>query len=56
MIVTERCHYCKYIADNGTYHYPFCDYLEKVGHRRGCPAGDECDKFEEKEVKKERCR
>ena len=27
---------------------PCCDYILIAGKSRGCPAGDECDKFEEK--------
>lgn len=44
--MTERCKLCLYYCScDGHYVYPTCDYLLKTGRRRGCPAGDDCDKF-----------
>lgn len=46
-VVTERCRSCIYYRTNSTGHsgLPTCDYILIEGHRRGCPAGDECDKY-----------
>ena len=38
---------CRYKASE--YAPNGCDYLSIVGHSRGCPAGEECTKFEEGE-------
>ena len=44
--VTERCRSCLYFCScDGHYILPTCDYFLKTGRRRGCPAGDACDKF-----------
>ena len=44
--MTERCKACLYYCNcDGHYIYPTCDYMLTTGKRRGCPAGDECDKF-----------
>ena len=44
--MTERCKDCVYYCNcDGHYMYPTCDYILMTGRRRGCPAGDECDKF-----------
>ena len=44
--MTERCRSCfYYTSDYGHFICPTCDYILIEGHRRGCPAGDECDKF-----------
>lgn len=46
MVVTERCRECLYFCScNGHYVCPTCDYFLITGKRRGCPAGDNCDKF-----------
>lgn len=47
-LVTERCEKCKYKGEV-LFGEPCCDYILIVGKSRGCPAGDECDKFEEDE-------
>ena len=45
-VVTERCKACLYYCScDGHYILPTCDYFLKTGERRGCPAGDDCDKF-----------
>ena len=46
-VVTERCKSCIYYRTNSTGHtcVPSCDYILIEGHSRGCPAGDECDKY-----------
>ena len=46
-LVTERCEKCKYKGEV-MFWEPCCDYILIAGKSRGCPAGDECDKFEEK--------
>ena len=46
-LVTERCEKCKYKGEV-MFWEPCCDYILITGKSRGCPAGDECDKFEEK--------
>ena len=41
----EKCKRpCRYRAK--TYDVNGCDYLYLTGKLRGCPAGEECDKFE----------
>ena len=45
-LVTERCEKCKYKGEV-LFGEPCCDYILIAGKSRGCPAGDECDKFEE---------
>lgn len=45
-VVTKRCKDCVYYAcDYGHFVCPTCDYYLITGKRRGCPAGDDCDKF-----------
>lgn len=46
-VVTKRCMSCIYYRTNSTGHsvLPTCDYILIEGHRRGCPAGDECNKY-----------
>lgn len=45
-VVTERCKECLFFCDNiNHFIIPTCDYFLIKGERRGCPAGDECDKF-----------
>lgn len=45
-VVTERCRECLYFCNNDCHFIvPTCDYFLITGKRRGCPAGDECDKF-----------
>ena len=46
-LVTERCEKCKYKGEV-MFWEPCCDYILIAGKSRGCPAGDECDKLEEK--------
>lgn len=50
-----RCIKCKYSFTPNTFStIILCDYLDKTGHRRGCPA-ENCDKFEpRKELRKGR--
>ena len=49
-VVTKRCRGCLYFCQNGNHFIvPTCDYFLKTGKLRGCPAGDECDKFLSKE-------
>ena len=45
--VTERCRSCIYYRTNSTGHscVPSCDFILIEGYRRGCPAGDACDKY-----------
>ena len=46
MYVTERCRRCRhhgYVCFGDL----CCDYMYRTGKPRGCPAGDDCDKFEE---------
>ena len=45
-LVTERCEKCKYKGEV-LFGESCCDYILIAGKSRGCPAGDECDKFEE---------
>ena len=47
-LVTKRCEKCKYKGEV-LFGEPCCDYILIAGKSRGCPAGDECDKFEEDE-------
>ena len=44
-VCTERCWECNY---NGRIMFDelCCDYMLITGEKRGCPAGDKCDKFE----------
>ena len=46
-VVTKRCKSCIYYRTNSTGHtgMPTCDFILIEGHSRGCPAGDECDKY-----------
>lgn len=45
-VVTKRCQACFYYAsDYGHFICPTCDYFLITGKRRGCPAGDDCNKF-----------
>lgn len=46
MPVTKRCRTCFYFCNNDRHFIcPTCDYMLITGHMRGCPAGDECDKY-----------
>lgn len=47
-VVNERCAYCEYHGHLGSHNKGqlICDYINIVGHSRGCPAGAGCDKFE----------
>ena len=47
-LVTKRCEKCKYKGEI-LFGESCCDYILIAGKSRGCPAGDECDKFEEDE-------
>ncbi len=42
-LVSERCKKCVYVGGYGT--RICCDYILYTKERRGCPAGDKCDKF-----------
>ena len=47
----RRCYECKYRTSykkNGTDFY--CEYIFHTGHRRGCPPGEECEKFEQRKI------
>ena len=46
-LVTKRCEKCKYKGEV-LFGEPCCDYILIAGKSRGCPAGDGCNKFEEK--------
>ena len=52
-LVSERCKNCRYKGEV-LFGELCCDYILITGEKRGCPAGDECDKFEEKEQMKYR--
>ena len=44
--VMKKCKYSyRYNSSSNTY----CDYMTKVGHRRGC-SPEACDKFEKRKV------
>ena len=47
-LVSERCEKCKYKGEV-FFGELCCDYILIKSEKRGCPAGDECDKFEENE-------
>lgn len=52
-MVSERCNTCTHVAylsilEQGS-NIPCCLYILDTGKARGCPAGDECDKYEEKD-------
>ena len=47
-LVSERCENCKYKGEV-LFGELCCDYILITSEKRGCPAGDECDKFEEEE-------
>lgn len=47
MLCTERCKACTY-GGIVMYTTTSCDYMYSTGEPRGCPAGDDCDKFEER--------
>ena len=47
-LVSERCEKCKY-KGAVLFEELCCDYILITGEKRGCLAGDECDKFEENE-------
>lgn len=46
-VCTKRCSSCYFgttyarMSDGQR----ICDYILITGHRRGCPAGDDCDKY-----------
>ena len=46
-LLTERCLTCKYCERLGESRYDdyFCAYILQKKMRRGCPAGDGCDKY-----------
>lgn len=46
-MVTDRCKRCKY-SGTVAYEVPCCDYCFLTGKMRGCPSGDECNKFDDK--------
>ena len=45
-VVTERCKGCIYSGEI-LFGEPCCDYILITGKPRGCPAGDECDKYDD---------
>lgn len=50
-VCTPRCKTCKHHTNvtgliNGEGNLA-CAYIIDTHHRRGCPAGDKCDKYEE---------
>ena len=47
MLCTKRCKRCEY-SGIVMYTTTSCDYMYITGKPRGCPAGDDCDKFEER--------
>ena len=48
-VVTERCKGCIYSGEI-LFGESCCDYILITGKKRGCPAGDECDKYDKEEV------
>ena len=48
---TKKCKRCFY-SFNHSAHLPTCDYILITGHRRPCPAGDNCTEFTTKRKKK----
>ena len=44
-VCTERCWECKYHGEI-MFDELCCDYMLITNNKRGCPAGDKCDKFE----------
>ena len=42
-LVSKRCETCKYKGEV-LFGELCCDYILITGKKRGCPAGDECDK------------
>ena len=46
-LVSEKCKKCKYKGEI-LFGELCCDYIWITGKRRGCPAGDECNKFKKK--------
>lgn len=49
MSKNPKCKSCKYRGTN--YIGNGCDYIEFIGHSRGCPV-EECDKYEKKPRKR----
>ena len=47
-VCTKRCKGCRNSESVDLYVY--CMYADKKGHRRGCPAGKDCTKFERKGI------
>ena len=45
MTVTDRCKSCAYYCTESHQIAPSCDYILYTGHRRGCPAGNQCNKY-----------
>lgn len=45
-LVSKRCEKCKYKGEL-LFGKLCCDYILITSKKRGCPAGDECNKFEE---------
>lgn len=44
-VCTERCWECEYHGEI-MFDELCCDYMLITNNKRGCPAGDKCDKFE----------
>ena len=45
-LVSKKCKKCIYSGEV-LFGELCCDYILITGKKRNCPAGDECDKFEE---------
>ena len=43
--MSDKCKTCRFRSR--TSNVNTCDYIVLTGHRRGCPAGDECTRYEE---------
>lgn len=55
-VCSKRCRKCKYAYGMGMSEgYIICDYLLTTKERRGCPAGDECTRFEKGKKARVRC-
>ena len=47
-----KCETCKYSTTR--HRLVICEYLLKTGAPRGCPPGDECDKYVERKKSRRR--
>lgn len=48
MLVSDKCKDCKYKGEV-LFGELCCDYILITGKKRGCPAGDECDRYKKEE-------